>query len=156
LQNRYRFGRNGPSLFFVSRELSTEAPTSSGAPAGPPPGFNVEEAKKPLPNQTSEKLKKSDSSPLTQARSEIAHAQASVVETSKESELSTANDKVLGEKVKDEKKLTVWQKVKHGVQHFWDGTKLLGVEMKISWNLALKMAAGYELSRRERRQVCIH
>jgi len=76
-----------------------------------------------------------------------------VAETLKESELSATNDKALGEKVKDEKKLTIWQKVKHGVQHFWDGTKLLGVEMKISWNLALKMAAGYELSRRERRQL---
>lgn len=56
--------------------------------------------------------------------------------------------------VKEEKKKeTVWQKVKHGIQHFWDGTKLLGVEIKISYKLALKMAAGYELSRRERRQV---
>lgn len=79
-----------------------------------------------------------------------------MAETLKESELSAANDKALVEKVKDEKKLTIWQKVKHGVQHFWDGTKLLGVEMKISWNLALKMAAGYELSRRERRQVRIY
>lgn len=57
------------------------------------------------------------------------------------------------DKKKGEKKTTVWQKVKHGVQHFWDGTKLLGAEIKISSNLALKMAAGYELSRRERRQV---
>lgn len=54
---------------------------------------------------------------------------------------------------KGERKTTVWQKVKHGVQHFWDGTKLLGAEIKISSNLALKMGSGYELSRRERRQV---
>lgn len=64
---------------------------------------------------------------------------------------------VMGEKAVDtkkgEKKTTVWQKVKHGVQHFWDGTKLLGAEIKISSNLALKMGSGYELSRRERRQV---
>lgn len=54
---------------------------------------------------------------------------------------------------KPEKKTTIWVKVKHGAQHFWDGTKLLGAEIKISWKLAVKMAAGYELSRRERRQV---
>jgi LETM1 and EF-hand domain-containing protein 1 len=51
------------------------------------------------------------------------------------------------------KKLTVWEKVKHEAQHYWDGTKLLGKEIKISFNLALKMAAGHELSRRENRQV---
>jgi LETM1 and EF-hand domain-containing protein 1 len=45
------------------------------------------------------------------------------------------------------------QKIKHEVQHYWDGTKLLAAEVKISSKLALKMAAGYELSRREHRQL---
>lgn len=45
------------------------------------------------------------------------------------------------------------QKIKHEAQHYWDGTKLLAAEVKISSKLALKMAAGYELSRREHRQL---
>lgn len=51
------------------------------------------------------------------------------------------------------KKLTIWQKVKKEAQHYWDGSKLLGTEIRISWRLALKMAAGYELTRRENKQL---
>jgi len=54
---------------------------------------------------------------------------------------------------KSDKKLTLWQKVKKEANHYWDGTKLLGKEIRISFRLALKMAAGYELSRRESRQL---
>lgn len=54
---------------------------------------------------------------------------------------------------KEKKKLTLMQKVKKEVQHYWDGTKLLAAEVKISTKLALKMAAGYELTRRENRQL---
>lgn len=60
---------------------------------------------------------------------------------------------VAAESKKEEKKMTMWQKVKHEAQHYWDGTKLLATEVKISTKLALKMAAGYELSRRENRQL---
>ncbi|KAK5007898.1 LETM1 domain-containing protein ylh47 [Cryomyces antarcticus] len=45
------------------------------------------------------------------------------------------------------------QKIKREVAHYWDGTKLLATEVRISSKLALKMAAGYELSRREHRQL---
>ena len=54
---------------------------------------------------------------------------------------------------KENKKLTLWQKVKKEAVHYWDGTKLLATEVKISSKLALKMAAGYELTRRENRQL---
>ncbi|CCU78064.1 MRS7 family protein [Blumeria hordei DH14] len=54
---------------------------------------------------------------------------------------------------KHESKLTLMQKVKKEAQHYWDGTKLLATEVKISTKLAVKMAAGYELSRRENRQL---
>ena len=55
---------------------------------------------------------------------------------------------------KEIKKLTLGQKIKHEAQHYWDGTKLLAAEVRISTRLALKMAAGYELTRRESKQVC--
>lgn len=54
---------------------------------------------------------------------------------------------------KVETKLTLMQKVKKEARHYWDGTKLLATEVKISTKLALKMASGYELSRRENRQL---
>lgn len=54
---------------------------------------------------------------------------------------------------KEPKKLTLGQKIKKEVAHYWDGTKLLATEVRISFRLALKMGAGYELSRREHRQL---
>ncbi|OLL22200.1 LETM1 domain-containing protein mdm28, mitochondrial [Neolecta irregularis DAH-3] len=53
----------------------------------------------------------------------------------------------------DKRKLTLKQKIKKELLHYWDGTKLLGKELRISFKLALKMAAGHELSRRENRQL---
>ena len=61
--------------------------------------------------------------------------------------------KIIAKKEEEKLKLTLWQKVKKEAVHYWDGTKLLGFEIRISSKLALKMAAGYELTRRERRQV---
>lgn len=43
--------------------------------------------------------------------------------------------------------------MKHEAQHYWDGTKLLGLEVKIAMRLVMKMSAGYELSRREKIQL---
>ncbi|GMM49178.1 Ylh47 protein [Starmerella bacillaris] len=50
-------------------------------------------------------------------------------------------------------KLTIWQKVKKEAKHYWEGTKLLGYEVKVSTKLALKMGSGRELTRREDRQL---
>ncbi|ODV93352.1 hypothetical protein PACTADRAFT_28376, partial [Pachysolen tannophilus NRRL Y-2460] len=52
-----------------------------------------------------------------------------------------------------EKKLTLMEKIKHEFNHYKDGTKLLGLEMKISLKLLYKMFAGYELTRRESKQL---
>lgn len=68
-------------------------------------------------------------------------------------EEAKAEKKAVSKKEEEKEKKTLWQKVKHEAQHYWDGTKLLFVEVKISSKLALKMAAGYELTRREHRQV---
>lgn len=64
-----------------------------------------------------------------------------------------AEEKNSVEAKKEQKKLTILQKIKKEIQHYWDGTKLLATEVKISTKLALRMAAGYELSRRENRQL---
>ncbi|VEU21884.1 DEKNAAC102839 [Brettanomyces naardenensis] len=43
------------------------------------------------------------------------------------------------------------QRIKKEAQHYWDGTKLLGMEIKVSCRLLVKMGTGYELTRREYR-----
>jgi LETM1 and EF-hand domain-containing protein 1 len=47
----------------------------------------------------------------------------------------------------------IWVTVKDGAAHYWDGTKLLGTEMKISSRLLWKVLHGGKLTRREKRQV---
>jgi LETM1 and EF-hand domain-containing protein 1 len=47
----------------------------------------------------------------------------------------------------------IWNKVKHEVQHYWHGTKLLAKEVRISARLQRKILQGETLTRRERRQV---
>lgn len=55
--------------------------------------------------------------------------------------------------VKKEEKPSLWSRVKHEAQHYWDGTKLLGLEVRIAMRLVMKISAGYELSRREMLQL---
>lgn len=164
---------------------STEASTSQSGPSGnfPPPGFNAEEAKKPLQRQETsprqapsskeaEELEaaaagsKPEAQPKTSAdpaEHEVATSEPkagpahgpTMTEAAERAKLvDHSTEKLAEEKKKDGQKLTVWQKVKREANHYWDGTKLLGTETKISFKLALKMAAGYELTRREHRQVC--
>lgn len=163
-------------LLLHARYLATETSTSSGGSTYPPPGFNANTAQKSIPTDSagkpegtarvadgtdmshySDALKKQvkipgnlpTSDPKTHASeiqtlTELAAEKAS----SDKAEAAKSTDKR-----KEEKKLTVWQKVKKEANHYWDGTKLLVTEVRISSKLALKMAAGYELTRREHRQV---
>ncbi|CAI0646982.1 unnamed protein product [Colletotrichum noveboracense] len=153
---------NALAILVPLRQLGTDH-HNHGQHSGPPPGFNVEEAKKPLPKETATAAKteskatkeSNDASQSDKAASgdkaladkadsdasltELAAAKIAAVETKKDG--------------KKDEKLTVWQKVKKEAHHYWDGTKLLAAEVRISTRLALKMAAGYELSRRENRQL---
>ena len=150
-------------------ETSTTGPGGSGFP---PPGFNAEQAKKPLPPDESKKA------PASQVASDVTSSitgqttagkleggvtgveKTTAMEDRSLNELATdkataarAEEKQLGEAKKEQAKLTLWQKAKREAHHYWDGTKLLATEVRISVKLALKMAAGYELSRRENRQL---
>lgn len=144
--------------------MTTDTHTSGGVPVGPPPGFNAEQAKKPLPKENEKSAKPSstiDSKLDAQDVDTISKTEPTVVpKTDATDELTLAE--LVGKKEtsidkkdtkKEEKKLTIMQKVKKELMHYWDGTKLLATEVKISTKLALKMAAGYELSRRENRQL---
>ncbi|EEH19231.1 hypothetical protein PABG_01550 [Paracoccidioides brasiliensis Pb03] len=155
-------------LLLQQRTYATEPSTSSRPieeSSFPPPGFNAELAKKPLPT-TNTALK----TPTARASGEKTSGQLnSQVEATARSnsiaeaavaegkyinalEVEAVEKKAMEEK-KETKKLTLGQKIKKEAQHYWDGTKLLATEVRISTKLALKMAAGYELSRREYRQL---
>lgn len=153
----------------VAATLSTDTSTSSAGGGGggsyPPPGFNSEQAKKPLAQEPQKKAKdaaKTDSvemlsipkeSPTAHPKTDAAEKQALAEIRAEQASAEKAEEAKMLEKKKEEKKLTIWDKVKREVAHYWDGTKLLVTEVRISSKLALKMAAGYELTRREYRQV---
>lgn len=50
-------------------------------------------------------------------------------------------------------KKTLWQKVKDEAVHYWHGTQLLGLEIRISSKLTWKLLNGGKLTRREHRQL---
>ncbi|KAL0935148.1 mrs7 family protein [Colletotrichum truncatum] len=150
---------NALALLIPVRHLSTEH-HNHGQPSGPPPGFNVEEAKKPLPKESTSaaKTESKATKDAAQSGSKAASEKSATDKADSDAsltELAAAKNAAAESKegAKEDKKLTVWQKVKKEVHHYWDGTKLLAAEVKISTRLALKMAAGYELSRRENRQL---
>lgn len=153
-RNARNIQRHNPALALLIpiRTVTTET-NRGGPPSGPPPGFNAEEAKKPLPREASSASKpaaKAKDSEATEAEKKAdAAVDKSSLELAERKEAFAASK----EAKKEDKKLTITQKIKKEVQHYWDGTKLLATEVKISTRLAVRMAAGYELTRRENRQL---
>lgn len=148
----------------VPRKAISSETAQRGGENGPPPGFNMEQAKKPLPKDQQEKAAsktgKADASvdiptarPSETAPTQAAEQRALNELAAQKAEEDKAEHKKEVAKKESKQTKTLWQKVKHEVQHYWDGTKLLATEVKISSRLALKMAAGYELTRREHRQL---
>lgn len=154
------------SIYIPLRRLQTEA-TSTSSQNYPPPGFDAKQASKPLPKQEApQQAAKKESKPLQEdtiipKSGPTAHAKTVAQDARTLKELArdkadaetTAEKKALAKKEDEKKKLTIGQKIKKELLHYWDGSKLLVAEVRISSKLALKMAAGYELTRRERRQV---
>lgn len=160
------------AILLTRRGYATETSTQGAGSGGPPPGFNIEEAKKPLPKEKPEKaanstspavLKTSDEELKISQTAPTAVGKGEALENATLTELAASKaqadrkdaENALATKKEEPKKLTIGQRIKKELLHYWDGTKLLATEVKISSRLALKMAAGYELSRRENRQVCL-
>jgi LETM1 and EF-hand domain-containing protein 1 len=142
------------AILVPRRGVSTDTHTS-GSSNSPPPGFNAQAAKKPLPQEV-----RSDKHIIPDVNEVPKDKPTAVPKTDAVDELTLTE--LVGQKEqaveekdakKKEKKLTLWEKVKKELAHYRDGTKLLATEVRISTRLALKMAAGYELSRRENRQL---
>lgn len=150
------------AILIPRRGVSTDTHTSGAPPSGPPPGFNAEQAKKPLKSgditakaptkEAAHQAEKHEIDPVP-LNEPTAVPKTDATDALTLSELAGTKAVEKKDAKKEEKKLTLGQKIKKEAQHYWDGTKLLGTEVKISTKLALKMAAGYELSRREYRQL---
>ncbi|KAL2860646.1 LETM1-like protein-domain-containing protein [Aspergillus pseudodeflectus] len=144
------------AILVLQRGYATEQSTSTSSSSNlPPPGFNAEQAKKPIPADQaplSAKANQQTGEALSVPAQNV--AQKNGQESDLVSKPTAAGDKKVSEEPKKEaKKLTLGQKIKKEIQHYWDGTKLLATEVRISSRLALKMAGGYELTRREHRQL---
>lgn len=135
------------AILIPQRSYATEQSTQGSSQNYPPPGFDAEKAKKPLPSDQAAQSQEVAKNPGPQT-------DASKTQSGTLAKTGPEEQKVIEKK--SAKKLTLGQKVKKELQHYWDGTKLLATEVKISSRLALKMAGGYELSRREHRQVSLH
>ncbi|KAK4550160.1 hypothetical protein LTR36_003127 [Oleoguttula mirabilis] len=168
-QRAARFPRHVEAIAILvpRRALATDTSTGHAADGHqPPPGFNLEQAKKAPSKEQAEKKAASTSGDKKVQDINIptgqpsTHAPTQASETRSLNELASAKaaadkseeQKALAKK-EAKKKMTIWQRVMHEVHHYWDGTKLLASEVRISSRLALKMAAGYELTRREHRQL---
>jgi LETM1 and EF-hand domain-containing protein 1, mitochondrial len=136
-----------PKPFPLPTKPSQQQQSNARAPPPPMP---------PQPPRT-DSLKSPESDQSVSADSAKSSATPSTVSDTTaltdKSASTSVEKKDADKKEKSDKKLTIWQKVKKEANHYWDGTKLLGKEIRISFRLALKMAAGYELSRRESRQL---
>lgn len=162
-----RLPRQMPAVaILVPHKFASTDTSPRGGEGHPPPGFNLEQAKKPLPKEKKESSLSNEAQVEADAVGDISASKPSEAAPTKAAEQRAlnelasqtaaedkANKKEVAAKKEEKKKMTLWQKVKHEAQHYWDGTKLLATEVRISSKLALKMAAGYELTRREHRQL---
>lgn len=144
------------AILLPLRQYSTEPSTEFSRQSGsfPPPGFNAGQAKRPLPRDPTKDSASSAASAATGSVSEGQTGQPEMLSGKTGDTIPAAKAQEAAETtVAKKQRLTVGQKFKKEVQHYWDGTKLLAMEVRISTKLGVKMAAGYELSRRENRQV---
>lgn len=84
-----------------------------------------------------------------QSTKETPSPEAHVPAEAKQTSVSTPND----DSPKPPVLTRAWKKVKHEAQHYWNGSKLLVSEVRISGRLQWKILQGETLTRRERRQV---
>ena len=89
----------------------------------------------------------------------------------KKREVNTAKMQLVGEKLQDafifmpekpagvakkEEKLSLTEKIKKEIMHYYDGFRLLYLDCKVAAKLLWRVLNGESLTRRERRQVCYH
>lgn len=127
------------ALAIPRRSYATETSSQTSGGNGPPPGFNLDEARKPLPKEEASKQEASGPSPTPTIeeleKSEILTApgasKPSDVPPTAAVKASTLTE-LAAQKAKEEEKenqiakaggpkKTLWQKIKHEARHYYDG-----------------------------------
>jgi len=75
--------------------------------------------------------------------------------THKAAQFAKEEEKMIERAVNSAKKKPILIRVKDELVHYWHGTKLLGLEIKISTKFLYRLLKGEKLTRREIRQVCL-
>lgn len=99
------------------RPYSTEQRNQSSSESYPPPGFNAEQAKKPIPQDQAQPSKAASQPPAT--KSDVAPISKAPADQAADKQATA--EKNAAEEKKETKKLTIGQKIKKEVQHYWDG-----------------------------------
>ncbi|KAK9475455.1 LETM1 domain-containing protein mdm28 [Dipodascopsis tothii] len=157
----------------AARAYSTETSSFTGGERPPPPpGLSPARTKKHLQNltETAGRVPHYDLAEVRRAApaetveasvaAKKAAAENSAAAAEKDGEAKAAAKAVVAAEAKPLKKVenkysgkAIWAKVKDELHHLKDGTLLLGAEIKISTKLVFKKLSGYELTRREHRQL---
>ncbi|KAF9953870.1 hypothetical protein BGZ72_005091 [Mortierella alpina] len=87
------------------------------------------------------------------ARARAAQAAKDATDAAKKAAASATGSIGLGVAAAAQPKTSLWLRVKKELIHYWDGTKLLGKEIKISTKLANRLLLGEKLTRREQKQL---
>lgn len=167
-------GRNA-SLLLRKRYQHTQMENSSSSSTPPPPtssnmgGKNAKQKSKPSPElyQSAGTNRKDANTPTSHIARVTPVAKDPASELGSEANQTSASQSMLVEKqeaalkVKEaeakwkQKPLVkrVWIKVKEEAAHYWHGTKLLAKEVRISGRLVRRLMLGYNLTRREHRQL---
>lgn len=95
----------------------------------------------------------SESSTMTSRAAQLAKEQAAKSASSTTKSSTTSSSTSTSAPATTKPKKSLWQKVKDEATHYWHGTKLLGLEVRISSKLTWKLLNGGHLTRREARQV---
>jgi LETM1 and EF-hand domain-containing protein 1, mitochondrial len=139
---RRRFNRSDLEVSALAialprRTYATETSTSQGSGGdGPPPGFDINEAKKPLAREENKEAKKAAPT-IEELKNDVSLATPSATKPSELAPTSSAINASLSElaaqkqkseekdskvaKAEEKKKLTLGQRIMKEVHHYWDG-----------------------------------
>lgn len=174
---RRRFSANGRNASLILRKryqhTQPETTSSNSSPPPPPPsntgGKNAKQKSKPSPAlyQSAGTNRKEADTPTSHIARAVPVARDPASELGFEANQTSASQSMLIEKQEVALKAKeaeakwkqrplvkrVWIKVKEEAAHYWHGTKLLAKEVRISGRLVRRLMLGYNLTRREHRQL---
>ncbi|KAK0564223.1 LETM1 domain-containing protein ylh47 [Tilletia horrida] len=128
---------------------SSDEKKASGTPDRPSPETPYQQAGGPpsAPKAADQKTPDTKDGAVIKADAEKS------VTPSKSASKDVAEQKADSDKPKASLPVRIWHKIKEEAQHYWHGSKLLAKEVSISSRLLRRLMLGYNLTRREHRQL---